>query len=439
MPNDDVPAFREDDSWFSQAQLAELAPADHAETFPSPIPTQMVSNGEYMPYPQTDKQRRVEARIKELTHRVSRDLGITRRQFLAGTGGMAAAFLAMNEVFGEEFFKVRPEEMFEPAAFAENTVPADVFVFDDQLHTVRSSRLTTGQGLRAIAQGLPNGQNPNGLPDELGGVNTPWNPALVGLPNVAENFHLVQFIKDVYLDSQVTVGVLSNNTSSAVPDVGTSRPPKNITESELGEFLTAPQTASVRDFINRIAGSVRMLAHGQLYPGVGNQHDPLFGDYTQWQIDNLGIDSWKGYTSANSAKLDLDPNSLFQRWTLDDEAVAYPMYEIILAEQAAAQGAPGVLQHLHPQGAVDECGRGSAARIPHRHPQGRAGLAAAQLHHLPRVHPAGLLGAERAQRRAVRPDAARASRTSCGRRSSPSTARRSRTCTRSSARRSPRR
>ncbi len=337
----DVPGFREDDSWFSKEQLARVAPADEAESFRSPIPTQMVSNGEYMPCPQTDKQQRVEARIKELTHSVSRDLGISRRQFLAGTGGMAAAFLAMNEVFGEEFFKVRREEMYEPAAFAENGVPSDVFVFDDQLHTVRSSRLNTGQGLRAIAQGLPSGLNPNGLPDELGGVNTPWNPALVGLPNVPENFFLVQFIKDVYLDSQVTIGVMSNNTSSAVPDVGMSRPPKNISESELGEFLSAPQTAAVRNFVNQIAGSVRMLAHGQIYPGVGNQRDPVYGDYTQWQIDNLGVDSWKGYTSANSAKLHDDPNSLFQRWTLDDEQIAYPTYEIILRNKAQLKAHPG--------------------------------------------------------------------------------------------------
>src|SRR5262245_24883778 len=112
-----VPGYREDDSWFSEEQLAHLRPADEAEPFRSPIPTQMVSNGEYVPHPQTEKQQRVEARIKELAHTVSRDLGITRRQFLAGTGGMAAAFLAMNEVFGAEFFRVRPEELYEPAAF----------------------------------------------------------------------------------------------------------------------------------------------------------------------------------------------------------------------------------------------------------------------------------------------------------------------------------
>ena len=71
--------------------------------------------------------------------------------------------------------------------------------------------------MRAIAQGEHSLLNPNDLPDELGGVNTPWNPALAGLPNVSENFYLVQFIKDVYLDSQVSVGLMSNNTSAAIP------------------------------------------------------------------------------------------------------------------------------------------------------------------------------------------------------------------------------
>src|SRR6266568_7740901 len=110
-----IPGSREDDAWLSDEQLAECAPADEADVFPSPIPTQMVSNGEYMPYPQTEKQKRVEARIKELAESASKKLGISRRKFLAGTGGMAAAFLAMNDVFGR-LFKVSPIEMFESAA-----------------------------------------------------------------------------------------------------------------------------------------------------------------------------------------------------------------------------------------------------------------------------------------------------------------------------------
>ena len=68
-----------------------------------PFPTRMISNGEYMPVPQTDKQKRVEARIEELTAEASKKLGVDRRQFLRSSGGMAAAMLAMNEVFGRFF------------------------------------------------------------------------------------------------------------------------------------------------------------------------------------------------------------------------------------------------------------------------------------------------------------------------------------------------
>ena len=327
-----VPGSREEDSWFSEEQLDRVERADVVDDLRSPIPTQMVSNGEYMPNPQTETQKRVEAHIRELARSVSRHLGISRRQFLAGTGGMAAAFLAMNKAFGDDYFDVGAEEMYDPQAGRDRRPPANLFVLDDQLHTIRSSRVGPGNALRAIAQGLHSNLNPLDLPDELGGVNTPWNPALVGLDNLNSNFHLVQFVKDVYLDSQVTVGVLSNNTSAAVPGE-VPRAPKNITESEAGEFLSAPQTAAVRNWINEIAGSTRMLAHGQLFPGVGNQHDPVYGDYHRWQIENLHPDSWKGYTSANSAKLDADPETLFRRWRLDDEAVAYPMYEVITAPE----------------------------------------------------------------------------------------------------------
>ncbi len=328
-----LPGTREEDSWFSEEQLDHLAPAEEDGGLRSPIPTQMVSNGEYMPNPQTEKQKQVEYRIRELADHASKRLGISRRKFLASGGGMAAAFITMNEAHGAEFFKVSKEEMFEPEAHARNAPPRDLFVLDDQLHTIRSSRVGPGNTLRDIAQGNHSSLNPNDLPDELGRVNFPWNPAIVGLPNLNSNFHLVQFMKDVYLDSQVTIGVLSNNTSAAVPDVGAPRPPRTIKESEAGEFLSAPQTASVRDWVNQIAGSTRMLAHGQLFPGVGNQSDPDFGDYHRWQIENLKPDSWKGYTSANSAKLTSDPTENMRRWRLDDEQVAYPMYRVITAPE----------------------------------------------------------------------------------------------------------
>src|SRR5438876_8243143 len=242
-----VPGSREEDAWLSDGQLAQCAAADETDAYGMPIPTQIVSNGEYMPPPQTEGQKRVEARTLELADGAAKKLGVSRRQFLAGSGGMAAALLAMNEVYGS-FFRVSESELYEAAAFADSAPPKDLFVLDDQLHMVRGSRPSPA-GLRAIAQGptsapriTSNPYNQRKQKDELGDEWSNWNPALIGLPIDAGYAHITQFIKDVYLDSQVTIGLLSNVTASAVQVDGESRPPRNAEEAQRGEILTAAQT-----------------------------------------------------------------------------------------------------------------------------------------------------------------------------------------------------
>src|SRR5439155_22864906 len=213
------------------------------------------------------------------------------------------------------FFNVRPEELYEPAAYAQAAPPKDLFVFDDQLHLVRGSQPSPA-GLRAIAQGptsaprvRSNPYNPRGQRDERGDASGVWNPALVGLPIDPGYAHITQFIKDVYLDSQVTVGLLSNVTASSVQIEGEKpRAPRNAQEAQKGEVLTAAQTAAARNVINEISGSTRMLCHGLLYVGKGNL------DWIQEQTDKNEPDSWKGYNISNAAKVDNDPNSLMRQW-----------------------------------------------------------------------------------------------------------------------------
>ena len=321
--------WEEDHGLLDPAQVAQCARADLAESLGPPVPTRMISNGEYLPAPQTEKQKCVQARLEELAGEAARKLGISRRQFLRSSGGMAAAFVAMNEVFGR-FFHVSLAELFEPAAYAQAAPPRDLFVFDDQLHFVRGSRPSPA-GLRAVAQGpssaptvKSNPFNPRGASDELGSPWSVWNPALVGLPIDPSYAHITQFIKDVYLDSQVTVGLLSNVTASLVQAADApSRPPRNAQEAQRGEILTAAQTAAARNFVNEISGSTRMLCHGLLYVGKGNLA------CIQEQIDQNQPDSWKGYNISNAAKVDNDPNSLMRQWRHDDEEVAYPTFDLI--------------------------------------------------------------------------------------------------------------
>ena len=319
-----------DETLMTEDELSGCHRAYDDQRYRTPVPTQMVSNGEYAPSPQTAHQKRVEARIQDLSEGASRKLGMSRRRFLQGTGGMAASFLAMNEVFGP-FFKVDPLEMLVPEAYAAAAPGRDLFVFDDQLHLVRGSRGNSLRALRGLAQGpsigLPsNPFNQNKTLDEHGEDWGVWNPALVGLPYNPENFLLTDFIKQVYLDSQVTVGLLTNVPASVI-DTG-ERAPRNVVEARGGEILTAAQTAAARDFVNDVAGSQRMLAHGMLYVGKGNL------DYIHEQIEQNRPDSWKGYNIANAAKVDENPLSLMKQWRHDDEEVAYPTFEAIDAAYA---------------------------------------------------------------------------------------------------------
>lgn len=340
-----------DDHLLTDDDLARCARADVCVPR-SAIPTQVVSNGEYAPLPQTARQKRVQARVDDLTAAAAKKLGVSRRAFLAGTGGVAASFVAMNEVFGP-FFDVDPLSLLVPEAFAQSAPPRDLFVFDDQLHMVRGSRYSAAAPLRALAQGptatgfQSNPVNPRGRKDELGDAWSVWNRALVGLPNSPENFLITQFIKDVYLDSQVNVGLLSN-VPAGVVDLPGAQPPRNIEEAQAAEILTAAQTAAARDFVNDVSGSQRMLAHALLYVGKGNL------DYIRQQAEQLKPDSWKGYNIGTSAKVDGDPESLMRRWRHDDEAVAYPTFELIQSlYQSVKTSRPGFNNICVHKGLID--------------------------------------------------------------------------------------
>ncbi len=77
--------------------------ADEDKTIQSPIPTEIFSNEEFIPPPQSPHQQRWEARIVEMSDQCAKKLGLSRRRFLQTTGGMAVAMLAYNEVFGKTY------------------------------------------------------------------------------------------------------------------------------------------------------------------------------------------------------------------------------------------------------------------------------------------------------------------------------------------------
>src|SRR6202049_130945 len=100
-------------SWLSDREMRLVAGAEKASAA-TPIPTQIVSNGEYLPPTQGATQKRVEQRIIELADENAKKLGLSRRQFMATGCGMAAAFLAMKEIYGTNVFQVDAAEGHQP-------------------------------------------------------------------------------------------------------------------------------------------------------------------------------------------------------------------------------------------------------------------------------------------------------------------------------------
>ena len=329
-------------------EMARCRPAAEVDPVGLPIPTHLVSNEEYFPpFLQTSHQKHVEAQVLEALDEVPKRLNISRRRFLETSAGLAASFVALNEVFrsysyGDTLFQVGKEAGFDHAAFAADGPPPDLFVFDDQCHLVRGggSGSSIGITVRAIAQGesgrlpkspfLSNPWNPNNHPDEHGEPWGNWNPELIGRTNFDDTeFWLPSFIKYYFFESQTTVALISNinmvaNVAASVNNVqnvpGTAR---NVHEARPYEaFVTAEQNFACREFINSIAGSTRALSHGLMYMGAGNIW------YLQEQIDRFGVDSWKGYQAPN-AKRDNDPDSPFEYWSFDDEELAFPTFAFI--------------------------------------------------------------------------------------------------------------
>ena len=76
--------------------ISGLLPAETA-SFPSPVPTQIVSSDEYLPVPQTVQQKEVEARLIEMSDRLAKRQGLSRRRFFQTAPQVAAAAMEAND------------------------------------------------------------------------------------------------------------------------------------------------------------------------------------------------------------------------------------------------------------------------------------------------------------------------------------------------------
>jgi predicted TIM-barrel fold metal-dependent hydrolase len=257
-----------------------------------PLPTRLVSNEEFPPLPQTAAQREVEERILAAAGRLAPRLGLSRREFLRTSGGMAASLLAMNAVFGR-FFDVSEVEAAEASA-AKEGAGAPFFIFDVQLHYVGTAYDPTN------AEADRKGAVSKGALLGLRKRSQRMNPKLASDSGTLADLSWQNMIKEVFLDSETAIGLISTPPGPYPQEAVV--PPKAMTH--------------IRDEINRITQSRRMLAHGLVTPQLG-QTDL---DFMELQAETLNVDAWKAYTGSC-------PKGFEHGWFVDDERIAYPMLE----------------------------------------------------------------------------------------------------------------
>jgi uncharacterized protein len=271
--------------FLSSEDLARLRPA--ACAFASPIPTQVISNGEFMPAAQNARQRRLEERIRDLAATLAPRHGLSRRAFLASAAGMAAAFGAMNETYGA-LFDFDAAEANEPgAAAARAGALATQFIVDLHTHYIRDD---SGPGLQYFAELRERTRNKH------------ENPELPNRPATLDDLHLETYLREMWFDSDTKIAALSGAPSDIKQDW----------------LLPNHSIAAGRDSINRFARSRRMLSHFIFTPG-----QPGWLEAIDQGIAQLSPDAWKGYTIGDNTHKEMSRYP----WRMDDERVTYRGYE----------------------------------------------------------------------------------------------------------------
>jgi uncharacterized protein len=266
-------------------ELAELAHAD-ALAFRSPIPTRSVSSEEFMPAAQSAKQREFEARVKAYGSELARHQGVTRRRFFQTAAGMAAAFLAMNDTFGPVFGVSRAEASTPELATERARKLAGQFIMDMHTHFLHDATRLAGFVRAREAVGRAG-----------------WNPALTGKPQTLEDLKFANYFKEVFLDSDTKVALVSGSASYHPVDW----------------FLPNAEKRDARERINAMAGGTkRAMSHLIFTPGV-----PGALERFEQELAELKPDSVKGYTIGDNTN---KPMSHWP-WRMDDEKLAYPYYE----------------------------------------------------------------------------------------------------------------
>ncbi|HWM85094.1 MAG TPA: amidohydrolase family protein [Kofleriaceae bacterium] len=197
-----------------------------------PIKLDPVSNGEFEPRPPDPRIQAVQRLAHERAAEAARRLGQSRREFLRSSCGAATVLLALNELgCGGGRYDVPREAATEKAA-ADQALGGKELIFDVQTHHVSGDRRWWEADVPTLADFLR---------------HTP--KAKCGEPEWVGCFTRDPFVKDVFMDSDTRMGVLSALWGS--PDINA---------------IHVEEAALTRERMAMMKGAPRLRIHGTVLP-----------------------------------------------------------------------------------------------------------------------------------------------------------------------------
>ena len=218
-----------------------------------PIKLDATSNGEFPPWPLNTVQRQANQFAQQRASSHAKRLRLGRRDFMLSLCGAASTLLAFNSVNAAAgktggFFDIAPDAALDPQ-LAQAALGGSEFIFDVQGHYVRPGG---AMALKAACAGA------HELLDR----------------DYMRCIGADEFIKDVFLDSDTTMMVLS-----FVPSRRDAEP------------LTIEEADATRQIIEDMQGSARLLLHGRVNPNQDGDLDGMDELAERWQVS-----AWKTYT-----------------------------------------------------------------------------------------------------------------------------------------------
>ena len=239
-----------------------------------PIKLDSTSNGEFEPVPLAPIHHHARQLAFDHATRNARRLGIARRDFLVSLCGAASTLLAMNAAFlagckRGASYSVPAEAALEPAAAA-HAIAGNEFIFDVQGHFVNP----TGKWTRD----LPPSARPLSFVSTEGCAAAD-EAGLAYLRCVGRD----EFIKDIFLDSDTDLTVLSF-----------------VPSTRDGEPLTIEEATATAALVEKMEGTHRLYLHGRVNPNQPGDVEDMerlatrfniaaWKTYTQWGPDGRGF------------------------------------------------------------------------------------------------------------------------------------------------------